>query len=209
MEFSDFGSGYKVALRDLEIRGAGDVLGKMQHGHIEQVGYDMYIKLLNEVVSEIKGEKITELKEIKVDISLNAYLPETYIKGNEQRIAFYTKVSKTQNLNDFNNLIEETRTTYGELPKSVMQLCIVGLIKNTAQQLGVKRVVLNNFECKIMFYSEILQTPFFQELSKPSTQYVLSCENMPIIKLPNKENMEKTQESLINFLHKFTQIKNK
>lgn len=209
MEFSDFGSGYKVALRDLEIRGAGDVLGKMQHGHIEQVGYDMYIKLLNEVVSEMKGEKIAELKEIKIDIAINAYLPETYIKGNDQRIAFYTKVSKIQNLTDYNNLIEETKLSFGELPKSVTQLCIVGLIKNMAQQIEVKRVILNNFECKIMFYNDILQSSLFQELSKPSTQFVLSCENLPIIKLPNKENMEKTQESLINFLHKFTQIKNK
>lgn len=209
MEFSDFGSGYKIALRDLEIRGAGDVLGKMQHGHIQQVGYDMYVKLLNEVVSEIKGEKVTEVKEIKIDISLNAYLPDSYINGNEQRIAFYTKVSKISSLEEYNGLLQEIKTTYGEIPKSVIQLCTVGLIKNMAQKLGAKRVTLNDFECKIAFYNDILSTPFFDELKKPTTQYVLSLENLPIIKLPNKENLEKTQESLINLLHKFMQIKNK
>ncbi len=209
MEFSDFGSGYKIAMRDLEIRGAGDVLGKMQHGHIQQVGYDMYIKLLNEAVSELKGEKIEEIKEVKIDISLNAFLPETYIKTNEQRISFYTKVSKINSLQDYHNLLEETRNVYGDLPKSVTQLCIVGLIKNLSQKIQAKRVILNEFECKIMFYNDILSTPLFAELSKPSVYYVLTCENLPIIKLPNGQSIEKTQESLINFLSKFAQIKNK
>ena len=156
MEFSDFGSGYKIAMRDLEIRGAGDVLGKMQHGHMEQVGYDMYVKLLNEAVSEIKGEKVEELKEIKIDIALNAYLPNTYISQNENRIDFYTKVSKLNSVEDFNLLIENTQNMYGSVPKPVEQLCMVGLIKNLAQKIHVKNIKIDEFTARIIFYEDVI-----------------------------------------------------
>ena len=210
MEFNDFGSGYKIAMRDLEIRGAGDILGKLQHGHIQQVGYDMYVKLLNEAVKEIKGEKLDSLKDIKIDISINAFLPDSYIASNEERISFYTKISKISSTEDFNNLIEETSKSYGDLPKSVLQLCMVGLIKNLAQKINVKQIVLNEFISKVIFYNDLLTDPqyasIYKELSKPSANYVLTCDNMPIIKF-RQQNIEKNQSMLINFLNNFTQIK--
>lgn len=200
MEFSDFGSGYKIAMRDLEIRGAGDVLGKLQHGHMEQVGYDMYVKLLNEAVSEIKGEKVEELKEIKIDISLNAYLPSSYISQNENRIDFYTKVSKLTTFEQLEQLLNNTKNLYGSLPKPVEQLCKVGLIKNMAQSLKIKFIRLDDFACKITFYADILSTPLYEKLNKTTVDYVLTNENLPIITLRKQPDKEKAQEELIKFL---------
>ena len=209
MEFSDFGSGYKIAMRDLEIRGAGDVLGRMQHGHMEQVGYDMYVKLLNEAVSEIKGEKVEEIKEIKIDISLNAYLPNSYISQNESRIDFYTKVSKLSTLESLQNLLETTKNAYGSLPKPVEQLCKVGLIKNLAQQLNVKLIKIDEFNAKIVFYPDVLSSKIYEVLKKPTVEYVLTCENLPIITLRKQTSIEIAQENLIKFLINCLQIKNK
>ncbi|MBQ9792871.1 MAG: transcription-repair coupling factor [Clostridia bacterium] len=209
MEFSDFGSGYKIAMRDLEIRGAGDVLGKMQHGHMEQVGYDMYVKLLNEAVSEIKGEQVEELKEIKIDIALNAYLPNTYISQNENRIDFYTKVSKLSSVEEFNLLVENTKNIYGSLPKPVEQLCMVGLIKNLAQQLKVKNIKIDEFNAKIVFYEDVVSTNFYEFLTKTTVDFVLTQEKLPIITLRKQPDILKYQQSLLNFLINCLQIKNK
>ena len=209
MEFSDFGSGYKIAMRDLEIRGAGDVLGKMQHGHMEQVGYDMYIKLLNEAVSEIKGEKVEELKEIKIDIAINAYLPNTYISQNENRIDFYTKVSKLSSVEEFNLLVENTKNIYGSLPKPVEQLCMVGLIKNLAQQLKVKSIKIDEFNAKIVFYEDVTSSKIYDFLTKTTVDFVLTQEKLPIITLRKQPDALKYQQSLLNFLNNCLQIKNK
>lgn len=210
MEFSDFGGGYKIAMRDLEIRGAGDVLGKLQHGHMQQIGYEMYVKLLNEAVLELNGKTQEELVETKIDISLNAYLPNNYISTNENRIVFYTKVSKINSEKELNSLLEETKLKYGNLPKPVEQLCKVGLIKNLAQKLFIKNIKLDEFNCKITFYKEVLEKNLFEILKKPSVYYVLTFENLPIITLLKQSTIEKAEQNLINFLINLNQeIKNK
>ncbi len=210
MEFSDFGSGYKIALRDLEIRGAGDVLGKLQHGHMQQVGYDMYVKLLSEAVSEIKGEEIKQLKDVKLDISINAFLPSSYISENEQRIDFYTKVSKLKTFEEVEKMVNDTKNMFGEVPKSVIQLCYVGFIKNLAQSLFVKQIKLDEFGCKVNFYNEVLDMPFFKDyLSKENINFVLNLENLPIITLKKQEDKEKAQQLLIKILLNCLQTKNK
>lgn len=210
MEFSDFGSGYKIALRDLEIRGAGDVLGKLQHGHMQQVGYDMYVKLLSEAVSEIKGEKVEEIKEIKLDIALNAYLPETYIQENEQRIDLYTKISKLKTIEEVENILNNIKNQYGEVPKSVEQLCFVGFIKNLAQSLYVKNIRLDDFGCKVIFYKEVLDLSFYNDfLLKDNVNFVLTTENLPILTLKKQEDKYKEQQLLIKILINCSQIKNK
>ena len=109
MEFSEMGSGYKIAMRDLEIRGAGDILGAEQSGHMEKVGYDLYIKLLNQAVNEIKGQEQEniEYKDVKIDIDLNAYIPQEYIVGDENRIMYYTKISKINSQEQLYSLQKE------------------------------------------------------------------------------------------------------
>ena len=204
MEFSDFGGGYKIAMRDLEIRGAGDVLGKLQHGHMQQVGYEMYVKLLNEAVMELNGEEKQDVVETKIDISLNAFLPNNYISSNENRIAFYTKVSKIKSEHELDELLNEVNLRYGNVPSPVVQLCKVGLIKNLAQKLFIKNVKIDDFGCKITFYKEVLDKPIFECLNKPSVNYVLTLENLPIISFAKQSSLEKNEEQLINFLVNLT-----
>ena len=207
MEFSDFGSGYKIAMKDLEIRGAGDVLGSQQHGHMQKVGYDLYVKLLNEAVSEIKGETVEELKEVKIDIAINAHLPREYIVGDENRISCYSKISKLKTLDEIKSLEKELKDMYGEVPKETMQLCYVALIKNLAQSLKVKSVRIDNLGAKVYFYNDILDTKLIDFLSKGSTTFVLNLTNMPIITLPNDSSIYKNQQNVINFLIKASQNK--
>lgn len=208
MEFNDFGSGYKIALRDLEIRGAGDVLGRFQHGHMQQVGYDMYVKLLNEAVSELKGEKVEEVLEAKVDIAQNAYLPPNYISSNEERITFYTMVSRIKSVQEFNSVCQNVKQKYGSLPQPVEQLCRVGLIKNLAQTIYVKTVKIDEFSSKLILHNEVLNTKLFDYFSKTNADFVLSCDKMPIITLRKQNSIQKDQEFLIKFLLNCQQIKN-
>ena len=200
MEFSDFGSGYKIALRDLEIRGAGDVLGKIQHGHMGKVGYDMYIKLLGEVVRELKGEENKEKKDIKLDMSISAFVPESYIPSSEGRISLYSSISRLENLDELKNFVSLTEAKYSTMPSEVLELCFVGLIKNLGQNIYVKKIVLNDFNCKITFYENILGTKLYEYLSKGGVNFVLSLEKEPIITLSREKNVQKTQDELIKFL---------
>ncbi|NCB48117.1 MAG: transcription-repair coupling factor [Clostridia bacterium] len=200
MEFSDFGSGYKLALRDLEIRGAGDVLGRSQSGHMQQVGFDLYVKLLNEAVKELRGEKVNEVREIKLDLSLSAYVPQDYISTNEQRILFYTKVSKIHFQKELTDLLNETASKFGPIPQPTVQLCKVGFIKNLGQKVLIKHIVLNEFETTITFYEDILKKPLYKFLSSPSVDFVLKSDKSPIISLKKEQNKEKQEESLISFL---------
>ncbi len=209
MEFSDFGSGYKIALRDLEIRGAGDVLGKIQHGHMQQVGYDMYVKLLNETINEIKGNQNEELIDTKVDVSLNAYLPQNYISSNEQRIVLYTKISKLSSVQELNTLVEQTKDVYGNVPEPVLELCKIGLIKNLAQKLYITHIKLDDFSCKLFLSEEVKNKKIFGYYSSNSTDFVLTNEKLPIITLRKQNNVYSSQEFLLNFLLKSLEIKNK
>lgn len=200
MEFSDFGSGYKLALRDLEIRGAGDVLGRSQHGHMQQVGFDLYVKLLNEAVRELRGEKIEAVREIKLDLSLSAFVPQDYISTNENRILFYTKVSKIHTKKELDDLLTETSSKFGPVPQPTVQLCLVGFIKNLGQKVNVKHIVLNDFNTTITFYEDVLKKPLYKFLSSSSVYFVLKADKMPIITLKKEQNKESQEEMLISFL---------
>ena len=209
MEFSDFGSGYKIAMRDLEIRGAGDVLGCNQHGHMQQVGYDLYVKLLGEVVREIKGEKVEQLKEVKINIDISAYVPDTYISSSQARIEVYTKISKISSLEDYQVVQKEIAETYGSLPNCVQHLCKIGLIKNLAQQLNISKIIINDFGSKIYFYDEVKTSNLFEYLKKPSVDYALNFDKIVALSLKKQDTLQKNQESLINLLIKLVQIDNK
>ena len=140
-EYTEFGSGFKVALRDLEIRGAGNLLGSEQHGHIDAVGYDMYMKLLNDAVLEEKGvpsEKKTA--ECTVDISVDAYIPEKYIAAASQRMDAYKKIASVQNRDDLRDVEEELRDRYGDLPVPVRDLLDISLLRSMGERCGIVRI---------------------------------------------------------------------
>lgn len=153
-EFTKFGSGFRIALRDLEIRGAGSILGGSQHGHMESVGYDMYLKLLSEAVAEEKGEKPEKVPECLVDIQVDAHIPEQYISSLNQRIDLYKRIMGVHNDEDKFDLVDELIDRYGEPPKSVVGLIDVSLLRNRAAHLGITEISQKNGQ--MYFYTQYL-----------------------------------------------------
>lgn len=140
-EFTKFGSGFRIALRDLEIRGAGSILGARQHGHMEAVGYDMYLRLLSEAVSEKRGEPpVRKTEECLVDIQIDAHIPEKYIENLSQRIDVYKKIACVRTEEDSMDMLDELIDRFGEPPASVKGLIDVALMRNSAALLGLTEI---------------------------------------------------------------------
>ncbi len=139
-EFAEFGAGFKVALRDLEIRGAGNLLGAEQHGCIGSVGYDLYIKLLNEAVLEETGAIAKPVFESTVDIRVNAYIPEHYISSSAERMEMYKKISLITKLTDMQDVLDELIDRYGEPPKMVARLLNIALLRALCEHAHIPRV---------------------------------------------------------------------
>ena len=136
-EFTEFGSGFRIAMRDLEIRGAGNLLGPEQHGHMETVGYEMYCKLLEEAVNELSGNDIrTGDEEISIDLNVNAYIDDDYISSEELKIDMYKKIATIQNENDVIDIKDELIDRYGDIPEEVENLMDIAYIKALARQCG-------------------------------------------------------------------------
>jgi transcription-repair coupling factor (superfamily II helicase) len=153
-EYTEFGSGFKIAMRDLEIRGAGNILGPEQHGHMEAVGYDMYCKLLEETIAELKGEIVADELEITVDINVDAYIPSTYIKNHNQRLEIYKKIASIQDLQDFYDVEEEIEDRYGDLPTAVVNLVGIALIKSLCNHLKISAISQKGDNIIIQFYND-------------------------------------------------------
>ena len=139
-EFTEFGSGFKIAMRDLEIRGAGSMLGEMQAGHMEQVGYDTYCKLLDEVIKEMQGIEVEEEQDVQIDLSVSSYIPDEFIDVAEQKIEIYQNIALCRTEEDIQNVIDEIIDRYGSIPDSVMNLIEVARIKELARKLGIIKI---------------------------------------------------------------------
>ena len=139
-EFTEFGSGFKIAMRDLEIRGAGSLLGEIQHGHLEQVGYDTYCNLLDEVVREIQGEKVEPEIDIQIDLDATCYIPDTYISDSSQKIEIYQDIALCKNEEDIQNVIDEMIDRFGNMPKEIENLIEIARIKILCKKLNISKV---------------------------------------------------------------------
>lgn len=149
-EFTQFGSGFSIAMRDLEIRGAGSILGASQSGHLANVGYDMYLQLLDEAVREERGEKDVHKEECLVDIKIDAFIPEDYISNQAQRVDCYRKIAKIQNDEDSIDVTDELIDRYGDPPKSVVGLIEVARLRNMASACNI--VEISQMKNDLIFY---------------------------------------------------------
>lgn len=136
-EFTQFGSGFRIALRDLEIRGAGNILGASQSGHLANIGYDLYLQLLDEAVKEQRGEKTEHKEECLVDVKLNAFIPEKYISNQAQRVDCYRKIARITSDSDAEDITDELIDRYGDIPESVMGLIDVAKYRSKASECDI------------------------------------------------------------------------
>ena len=150
-EYSELGSGFKIAMKDLEIRGAGNILGREQHGHMMKVGYDMYARLLNETVAELKGQPIPRKLNTEVEIDIEAYAPESYIPMQSDRMSFYRNLADCQSLGEIEQLKAQLVDIYGAYPKSVDNLFAVATLKTLANNVGVAKVVVRTAHGELIF----------------------------------------------------------
>ena len=150
-EFTDLGSGFKIALRDLEIRGTGNILGAEQHGHIVTVGYELYCRLLEDAVMALKGEKVEETVETRISLPVEAYLPDDYVPDSRQKISIYKKIAGLKDREALNELREELMDRYGAIPEPAEMLLGIANIKQLSQHLGIITIVAGKEQVKVTF----------------------------------------------------------
>jgi len=139
-EFTEFGSGFKIAMRDLELRGAGNVLGAEQSGQMEVIGYDLYVKILEEAVDELKGRPKMPKRECTVDMAVNAFIPEDYISSSQMRIDVYRKIACIESEEERDDLLDELLDRFGDIPPSLWNLVRISLIRNSACTCGINLI---------------------------------------------------------------------
>ena len=175
-EFTEFGSGFKIAMRDLEIRGAGSMLGEMQHGHMEQVGYDTYCKLLDEVIKEMQGIEVVEEQDVQIDLAVSSYIPDNFIENSSQKIEIYQNIALCRTEEELQNVIDEVIDRYGRLPKELENLIDIARIKQLARKANILKIAQR--ENGIVFY-------FVKEKIKPEMVNALITKYPMLVKFSN------------------------
>jgi len=153
-EFTQFGAGFKIAMRDLEIRGAGDVLGAEQSGHMAEVGYELYCKLIGQAIREAKDEPVTPELDAVMEIPIDAHIPPKYIPREHGRIAMYKRIAAINDLDGLRDVQDELIDRYGDIPQPVMNLLYISLYKAYAESLGIAAVTVKAEEAKLVFASD-------------------------------------------------------
>lgn len=154
-EFTDLGSGFKIAMRDLEIRGAGNLLGEDQSGHMASVGYDLYCKMLNDEVLRQKGEKVEEEFTTSIELPIDAYIPSTYVKNEMTKLELYKRISGVWTKEDYEDMLDELTDRFGEPTYEVMNLLTIAMVKAKAHEAGITSIVYKNSQVRIEMQSGI------------------------------------------------------
>jgi transcription-repair coupling factor (superfamily II helicase) len=155
-EFTSFGSGFRIAMRDLQIRGAGSLLGQSQHGHMEAVGYDLYVKILNNAIAMAKGEApAPDKSDCLLDITVDAYIPERYIPEAAGRIEAYKRIAAIENQEDAQDVLDELIDRYGDVPNSVVGLVDISLVRVSAAKAGIYEI--GQKKDALILYSDVLK----------------------------------------------------
>ena len=149
-DYAEFGAGFKIAIRDLEIRGAGNLLGAEQHGHLDAVGYELYIKLLNEAVLEEKGETVPVKPECTVTLRCDAFISDKYVPYSAQRMGLYKRIAMLETREDRDDIIDELIDRYGDIPKATLVLLTIALVRAAAMRCGILNIVEEQTEIRIL-----------------------------------------------------------
>ena len=158
-EYTDLGSGFKIAMRDLELRGAGNLLGAEQHGHMNAVGYDLYCKMLSEAVKEAKGIHTMEDFETTIDLNMDAFIPDSYISNEYQKLDIYKRIAGIETQQDYDDMLEELLDRFGEMPKAVMNLLSIARMKALAHRCYVTEIKQIGRDMKITLYENAKLNP--------------------------------------------------
>lgn len=200
-DFSDFGSGYKIAMKDLELRGAGNLLGESQSGHVEAIGYDLYVKFLQEAVEKASGKEVTikDKEDIYIDIKVDGYIPSFYIEDQSQKIEIYKRIALIQGDDDYNELVGDLIDVYGDLPVMVDNLMYISMIKALADELKFSEIREKKGNVNIYFKDKDKFS--FEELAEINETFEgdmsLDLSNKPAFMIPvSKTKLMDTYELL-------------
>ena len=190
-EFTEFGSGFKIAMRDLEIRGAGSLLGEIQHGHLEQVGYDTYCNLLDEVVKEIQGETVIPEIDVQIDLDVTSYIPDEYISDSSQKIEMYQDIALCKNEEDIQNVVDEMIDRFGNMPNEIENLLDIARIKTLCKKLKISKVQEKRNFVVFIFDAGEINIDINELLKKYRNRIKFTQGIKPQVTLALTENSEK------------------
>lgn len=213
-EFTDLGSGIKIAMRDLEIRGAGNLLGEAQSGHMEAVGYDLYCKMLNEAVRQLKGGPEAETFTTLIDLNVDAYIPEYYIKNEYQKLDIYKRIAAIESEEELEDMTEELIDRFGDIPKKVQQLLVIVSLKSLAHSVYVTAIEQKGEEIRFTMYEKAKIDPsgIPKFLDSYKNDLIFRAEEPPYFlycrkgrnKKSNTENVLDTVRRILEDLKKLT-----
>ena len=213
-EFTDLGSGIKIAMRDLEIRGAGNLLGEAQSGHMEAVGYDLYCKMLNEAVRRLKGGPEAETFTTLIDLNVDAYIPEYYIKNEYQKLDIYKRIAAIESEEELEDMTEELIDRFGDIPKKVQQLLVIASLKSLAHSVYVTAIEQKGEEIRFTMYEKAKIDPsgIPKFLDSYKNDLIFRAEEPPYFlycrkgrnKKSNTENVLDTVRRILEDLKKLT-----
>lgn len=213
-EFTDLGSGIKIAMRDLEIRGAGNLLGEAQSGHMEAVGYDLYCKMLNEAVRQLKGGPEAETFTTLIDLNVDAYIPEYYIKNEYRKLDIYKRIAAIESEEELEDMTEELIDRFGDIPKKVQQLLVIASLKSLAHSVYVTAIEQKGEEIRFTMYEKAKIDPsgIPKFLDSYKNDLIFRAEEPPYFlycrkgrnKKSNTENVLDTVRRILEDLKKLT-----
>lgn len=202
-EFSGMGSGFKIAMRDLEIRGAGSLLGLEQSGHIEKIGYNMYVQLLGDSVKELKGEKVKTKTDTRVETSISAYLSQNYVSSTSRRMEIYRQIAGISNTDKLLKFIKDTAEIYGDVPSDLVNLAKIGYIKNLCGEIGVYKISINTLTSLYFEDKECLTEDLITATEQYKESVILNLSSSPVVEIKGVQ-MDKILDFLINYLQLIT-----
>lgn len=175
-EFTEFGSGFRVAMMDLEIRGSGNILGEVQHGHIEEVGYDLYIKMLNDSFNRLKGKTVEEKVSTEVYLNVNAYIPDDYIEDEIQKMEIYKKIASINSKEDYFDIQAEIEDRFSDIPQEVENLLKISSIRSLGEKIRVVKISQKNrnivYETKTQKFIQTLKTVKEDQMLKEIIEFM-------------------------------------